>query len=129
MSEIDLLINIRPQIKNFTENIGEQLAENYRKGLNGPYHDRLSKGIEIAVHAKADELVSIINSLLKEKKKKNAKTTIINIPETESIRRALILGLWSCRPVNIGKQNKVQVKSNQIYGDKSYIPPINLKSE
>lgn len=128
MSEIDLLIKIRPQIKNFAESIGEQLAKNYHKGLNGPYHDRLSKGIEIAVRAKADQLVIIINSLLDDRERRNAKT-IINIPEIESVRRALILGLWSCRPVNIGKKNKVQIKSSQIYGDSSYIPPINLESD
>lgn len=130
MSEIDLFIKMRPQIKVFAEDIGESLAINYRKGLgpSGHYQDRLNKGVEIATQAKSNHLIDIINTLLKDRENKGART-VINIPKSESGKRALILGLWSSRPVNIGRQDKIQLKSSQVYGNAFYIPPVDLGTD
>ena len=41
----------------------------------------------------------------------------------------MILGLWSSRPVNIGRQDKIQLKSSQVYGNAFYIPPVDLGTD
>lgn len=127
MSEIDKLKQKCPGIRSFAERIGNSLAENYRKGLDGAYHNRLSKGIEVATKARPEQLTVIINQLLDDRVKNKAKT-IVQISEGEMDKRALILGLWSCREVYIGRENKIQVKSSQIYRNENYIPRISINN-
>ena len=131
MSYVDELIKLRPELKPQKAHIGNSLAENCVKGLNGRYHARLDRGIQIATRAKLGQLVGIIERLLADREKRGggAPFSIHDVRDQEQLMRTLILALWTSRVVAPSSVNgTVQVQSKKVYGDEYYMPPITLET-
>lgn len=117
--------------------IPSNLADNYRKGLNGAYANRLRKGIEVASQATAEELSEIIKILIDDRKLKskiprtekgkNAKPITTNdiASLSDDRKRALILALWSSRIPTLSN-GKISLIDEAVYGDSSTTPPVDL---
>jgi hypothetical protein len=117
--------------------IPSNLADNYRKGLNGAYANRLRKGIEVASQATAEELSEIIKILIddrklkskipKTKRGKNANPITTNdiASLSDDRKRALILALWSSRIPTLSN-GRISLIDEAVYGDSNTILPVNL---
>lgn len=125
LSDLDKLLMDQSELKKLglKPYIGNQMAANYIKGLNGQYARRLQKGIQMATSSSSDQLTDIIQSLLADRRKKNCPTNI-EIPHEETSRRALIMALWTSRPVHLGRTGAWELKSKQCYGDQYYTPVL-----
>jgi len=95
--------------------IGNGLAGNYSKGLNGPYAVRLREGIRAATTSTADQLINIVQSLLNERRENNCPDKV-DIPSDEDSLRILILALWTNRSVSLGRDGVWQASGKPCYG-------------
>jgi hypothetical protein len=117
----------RPDLRPIARYIGENLADNYVKGLNGQYAYRLGRGVEVATLSKKEDFLRIINELVTDRVK-NGDATRYTIPGLEGAQRALILGLWSSRELNVKSNGITDIggRKARVYGNQSYMPPVSL---
>jgi len=131
MSYVDDLINLRPELRPLKPHIGESLAVNIVKGLNGRYHRRLDRGIQVATRTKPEQLTSVMQGLLDDREVRGggAPFSIHDVREEEDLMRALVLGLWTSRVVAPSSVNRtVQIKGKAVYGNEHYMPPVILEA-
>lgn len=131
MSYVDDLVGRKPEIRPFSQYITNNLADNYFKGL-GPrskYANRLSRGIEVATQTAAENLPAIIQGLISDRMAKNADTRVTSgeiARLSEGQQRALIIALWSSRIPKINRDGKIDIENRAVYGNESYMPPVDL---
>lgn len=122
---------IRPEIEktSISEYITNKIADNYCKGLNGRYSNRLSKGIQVATQATSEQLTTIVNQLISDRLTKSAETRV-NSGQIDGLsdgqKRALILALWSSRIPFINREGKIDIDTHAVYKDENYTPPVDL---
>ena len=116
------------ELRKLSEFIGESLADNYRKGLNGDYSRRLAEGVRVATKTASEDLPSVAQALIEDRKRKGVKTVpdLSEASSSEPQLRALILGLWSVRPVRVGRGGRIELDSEQVYGNHLYMPNVAL---
>lgn len=128
MSYVDDLVGRKPEIRPFSQYITNNLADNYCRGLNGKYATRLNEGIKAATQT-ADQLSRIIKGLIDDRITMNADTKVTTGDATklsEEQQRALILALWSVRIPKINRDGKIDIENRAVYGNESYMPPVDL---
>ena len=112
-----------------SEYITNKISDNYCKGLNGRYSNRLSKGIHVATQATSEQLTIIINQLITDRLAKGAETRV-NSGQIDGLsdgqKRALILALWSSRIPFINREGKIDIDTHAVYKDENYTPPVDL---
>ena len=126
---VEKLVSAKPELKSSSPFIGERLAENVSKGLNGKYKARLTEGVRVAAETSPEQLLDVITSLRQDRLVEAHGDTPIqdhDIPALEASRRALILGLWTNRIVKINRQGKVDLINQAVYGNEHYMPPGGL---
>ena len=125
-SDTEELLKIRPELKKFglKPYIGNQMAINVIKGLNGPYARRQQEGIRVATSSPTNQLIDIIRSLINDRRKHGCSDKV-EVPTEEGSQRALIIALWTNRPIHLGRNNLWQAGSKPCYGNQSYMPPLN----
>lgn len=122
---------IRPEIEKASifEYITNKIADNYCKGLNGKYSNRLGKGIQVATQATVDQLTSIAKQLIADRLANGAETRV-NSSQVDGLsdgqKRALILALWSSRIPFINREGKIDIDIHAVYRDDKYMPPVDL---
>jgi len=129
MSYVDDLVSRKPEIHSFSQYITNNLADNYVRGLNGKYANRLGKGIAVASETAAENLPAIIQGLISDRMTKSATTKVTSSEATglpEKKQRALILALWSVRIPKINRDGKIDIENKAVYGNENYIPPVDL---
>jgi hypothetical protein len=129
MTYVHDLINLRPELKPLKAHIGNSLAVNIVKGLNGRYHRRLDRGIEVASRTKPEQLTSVMQGLLADREAHGggAPFSIHDVRKEEDLMRALVLGLWTSRVVAPSSVNgTVQIKGKAVYGNEHCMPPVIL---
>ena len=119
------------EFRKLADFIGESLADNYRKGLNGDYARRLAEGVRVATKTSVEDLPAVTKALLEDRKCKGVKTApdLSAVSSSEFQMRALILGLWSVRPVRVGQGGKIELDSEQVYGNHLYMPNVKLSEQ
>ena len=127
-SALNDLLKQRYELRKLADFIGESLADNYKKGLNGDYARRLAEGIRVATKSGPEELPLIFSALQEDRQQKGVKISLnlADLSTSESQLRAAILGLWSVRPVRVGRGGKIELDSEQVYGNHLYMPNISL---
>ena len=130
-SVVKELIKQHYELRKLADYIGESLADNYKRGLNGDYARRLAEGIRVATKTGAEDLPTIAMALLEDRKSKGVKTSpdLTTVAESEPQLRAMILGLWSVRLVRVGRGGKIELDSEQVYGNHLYMPNVNLAKQ
>lgn len=126
MSYVDDLVRRKPEIRPFSQYITNNLADNYCKGLNGSYANRLNEGIRVATQAQENQLSRIIQELISDRTAKNAVTKVTSIEAnrlSEEAKRALILALWSVRIPKITRDGKIEIENTAVYPGKNHTPP------
>jgi hypothetical protein len=124
-SWVAALVRRRPELKTLRGHIGENLADNYVKGLNGVYANRLQRGVELATGLPSDRLVPTIRALMGDRSRLgDHEARALFIPVSEEGRRALVLGLWSSRELAIRRGEVVDIggRKRRVYGDENYAP-------
>lgn len=124
---------IRPEIEesSISEHITNKISDNYCKGLNGKYSNRLGKGIQVATQATADQLTDIIKQLIDDRAAKGAETRV-NSSQVDRLldgqKRALILALWSSRIPFINREGKIDIELRAVYENENYMPRVGLST-
>ena len=119
------------ELRKLADYIGESLADNYKRGLNGDYARRLTEGIKVATKTASEDLPAVAKALLDDRKLKGDKAPLdlSAVSDSESQLRAAILGLWSVRPVRVGRGGKIELDSEQVYGNHYYMPKVDLTEQ
>jgi hypothetical protein len=126
-SWVAALLKRRPELKTLSGHIGENLADNYVKGLNGVYANRLQRGVQLATGLPSDRLVPTIGALMNDRSRMgDQEARVLAIPASEGGRRALVLGLWSSREIALRRGEVVDVggRKRRVYGDEHYLPRL-----
>ena len=111
-ASLDDLLRQHYSLRKLSDFIGESLADNYRKGLNGDYARRLAEGVRVATKTAAEDLPSVAQALIEDRGRKGVKTVpdLSQLQSSEMQLRAMILGLWSVRPVRIGRGGRIELE-------------------
>ena len=92
-------------------------------GTGNSYGPRLSAGVDLALSLPNDRLQEQIRLLLEDRKRHDGAVASVRMPESPAGRRALLIALWTCRPVGCDRNGRFKVDSKNVYGDPHYRPP------